>query len=154
GKAFRVAITADDNVISYVKAAKDDAVLKIDLPNGSFQNVTFKATVTMPRLERLTVNGDCQVTLAGFKSQKDCKLRVSGVSSLKGDLQAATVDLAADDASRITLKGSAKKAKLSCHGAGSLALAAFTAESADVTLTGTSQATVQVKSALDYDLSG
>src|SRR5439155_16775203 len=110
GKAFRVAITADDNVIDHVKAAKDDAVLKINLQDGSFQNVTFKAAVTMPRLERLTVNGDCQVTLTGFKLQKDCKLRVSGVSGLKGDLEAESVDLAADGASTVILKGSAKKA--------------------------------------------
>src|SRR5262249_50706376 len=106
------------------------------------------------RLEGLTVGGACQVTFAGFKSQKDCKLRVSGASGLKGDLQAESVDLAADGASNITLKGSAKKARLSCDGAGTLALAEFTADSAQVTLTGASQATVQVKGQLDYDLSG
>jgi RNA polymerase sigma factor (sigma-70 family) len=156
GKAFRVAITADDNVIDYIKAAKDDAALKIGLDGErrSFQNVTLKAVVTMPRLEGLTVSGASQVTLSGFKSQKDCKFRVDGASSLKGDLQAATVDLAADGAGTVTLKGSAKKAKLSGDGAATLKLAEFTADSADVTLTGASQATVQVKSALDYDLSG
>jgi RNA polymerase sigma factor (sigma-70 family) len=154
GKAFRVAVTADDNVIPYAKAAKDGTVLKIGLQEGNFQNVTLKMAVTMPRLEGLTVSGAGQVTLAGFKSEKNCKLRVSGAGSLKGDLQATTVDLAADGAGSVTLKGSAKKAKLSGDGAATLKLAEFTADSADVTLTGASQATVQVKSALDYSLSG
>jgi RNA polymerase sigma factor (sigma-70 family) len=156
GKAFRVAITADDNVIPFVKAAKDGSALKIGLDSErrSFHNATLKAAVTMPHVEGLTVSGACQVTLAGFTSEKDCKLRLSGASTLKGDLQAATVALVADGASRIALKGSAKKAKLSCHGASTLALAEFTLDSAGVTLTGASRATVRARSALDYHLSG
>src|SRR5262249_32388534 len=146
---------ADDNVIPFVQAAKEGSALKIGLDGArrSFQNVTLKAAVTMPRVEGLTVRGACRATLAGFTAEKDCKLRVSDVSSLTGELRAATVDLAAEGAGRITLRGSAQKAKLSGAGAGSLALAGFTADSADVTLTGASRATVQVKSALDYDLS-
>jgi RNA polymerase sigma factor (sigma-70 family) len=155
GEAFRVAVTADDNVIPFVQAAKQDSALKIGLDGArrSFQNVTLKAAVTMPRLEGLTVRGACRVTLTGFKAEKDCKLRVSDVSSLTGDLRAATVDLAAEGAARITLRGSAQKARLSGAGAGSLALAGFTADHADVTLTGAARATLEVKNTLDYDLS-
>jgi RNA polymerase sigma factor (sigma-70 family) len=156
GPAFRVAITADDNVISNVKATKDGSALKIGLDgkHHNFQNVTLKAAVTMPHLAGLTVSGASHVTLTGFKSEKDCKLRANGASHLKGDLEAESVDLRAEGASHVTLKGSAKKAKLSGEGASHLTLTDFAVESADVTLSGASHAAVQVKSDLDYDLSG
>jgi hypothetical protein len=73
---------------------------------------------------------------------------------MTGDLQAQTVDLVATGASRITLTGSAREARLSAQGAGRLALAGFTTQSASVLLGGASQATIQVKNALDYDLTG
>jgi hypothetical protein len=156
GKSFRVAITADDNVLSYVTATKDGPALKIGLDGAGrgFQNVTLKAAVTMPALEGVRASGASKVTIGGFTSAKDCKLRASGAGSLTGDLQAQTVDLAATGAGRISLTGSAREARISGEGAGRLALAAFTIRSARVVLTGASRATVQVKGTLDYDLSG
>jgi hypothetical protein len=151
-----VTITPDDNVLPYVKATKDGSALKIGLDGAgrSFQDVTLKAAVTMPALEGVSASGATKVTIGGFKSAKNCKLRASGASSLTGDLEAQTVDLGASGASRISLTGSAREARLSGDGASHLALAEFTARSASVVLTGASQAKIQVKNALDYDLSG
>jgi hypothetical protein len=156
GKSFRVTITADDNVLSYVTATKDGPALKIGLDGAgrSFQNVTLKAAVSMPALEGVSASGASKVTIGGFKSAKNCKLRASGASSLTGDLQAQTVDLGATGASRIALTGSAREARLSAEGTSCLALADFTIRSASVVLTGASQATIHVKGGLDYDLSG
>jgi RNA polymerase sigma factor (sigma-70 family) len=153
---FRVTITADDNVLPYVKVARDGSALKIGLDGKrrSFRQVTLKAAVAMPNLEGVSAGGASAVTVTGFKSEKDCKIRVSGASRLTGDLGAGAVDLEASGASHVSLKGSAKKARLSGTGASHLALAEFAVESADVTLTGASHAKLQVKSELDYDLSG
>src|SRR5437763_592582 len=124
----------------HVTAAKGGLVLKIGLDSAGrrFETASLKVAVTVPRLEGLTVSGACRVTLVGIRSDKDCKLRVSDASTLRGDLQAATVDLAAGGASRVTLKGSAKKARLSGDTVAGLELAEFSADSADVTLTGAS----------------
>jgi RNA polymerase sigma factor (sigma-70 family) len=156
GKSFRVAITADDNVLPHVKATKDGDALKIGLDRAgrSFQDVTLKAVVTMPALEGVSASGAGKVTIGGFKSAKDCKLRASGAGRLTGDLEAQTVDLGATGAGRISLTGSAREARISGEGAGHLALGDFTIRSASVVLTGASRATIQVKNSLDYDLSG
>jgi hypothetical protein len=156
GKSFRVTITADDNVLSHVTATKDGSALKIGLDGAgrSFQNVTLKAVVTMPALEGVSASGATKVTIGGFKSAKDCKLRASGASSLTGDLEAQTVDLGATGASHISLTGSAREARISGDGVSRLALADFSIRSASVVLTGASHAKIQVKSALDYELSG
>jgi hypothetical protein len=111
----------------------------------------------MPSLEGVTVKGAAKVTIAGFNSDKDCKLQLSGTASLKGDLQAATVDLEVVGGANVTvsLKGSAKKLKLSAHGANNrLELGGMAVERADVTLTGVCDAEIQVKNELDYELSG
>jgi RNA polymerase sigma factor (sigma-70 family) len=156
GKSFRVTITADDNVLPHVKATKDGSALKIGLDGGgrSFKNVTLKAAVTMPALEGVSASGASKVTIGRFKSAKSFKLRASGAARLTGDLKAQAVDLGATGAVRISLTGSAREARISGTGAGRLDLADFTIRSARVVLTGASQATIQVKDALDYDLSG
>jgi RNA polymerase sigma factor (sigma-70 family) len=153
---FRVTITADDNVLPYVEVTKDGSALKISLDSKRrrFHNITLKAAVALPDLEGVSAGGASNVTVAGFASEKDCKLRVSGASKLTGDLRAGRVDLEAGGASHVSLKGSAKKARLSATGASHLTLAEFAVESAAVTLTGASHAKVQAKKELDYDLSG
>src|SRR5262249_12641978 len=92
GKSFRVTITADDNVLRHVKATKEGPALKIGLDGAgrSFPNVTLKAAVTMPALEGVSATGASKVTIAGFKSAKNCKLRASGAGRLTGDLAAQT----------------------------------------------------------------
>jgi RNA polymerase sigma factor (sigma-70 family) len=156
GKAFRVAVTTDDNVVSHIKVAKDGSALKVGLTDGThnFENVTLKAVITMPTLEGLNVTGAGHATITGFKSDKDCKLRANGAGHLKGDLQAGSLDLEASGAGHITMKGSAKKARLVGEGASHLDLADFTVDQANITLTGASGAKVKVKDQLDYNVSG
>jgi RNA polymerase sigma factor (sigma-70 family) len=156
GDSFRTTITTDDNVLPFVNAAKEGNTLKIRLDgqNRSFQNVTLKASVAMPSLEGVTLRGASHVTLGGFKSGTDFKVRVSDASTLKGEIQAGDADLEATDASDVSLKGSAKKARLLAKDASHLKLAEFPLDSAEVTLKDASQATIQVKKQLDYDLSG
>jgi RNA polymerase sigma factor (sigma-70 family) len=157
GKEFRVTVTADDNVMPYVKVARKGSGLEIGLDSKglSFQNVTLKAAVVMPALEKVSAAGASHVSVRGFKSEKDCKVEVSGASHLSGDIQAQTVNLEASGASHISLKGSAKRAHLTASGASHLALSDFViGEKADVTLSGACHADIQVKGELDYDVSG
>jgi hypothetical protein len=155
GKAFRVAVTTDDNVMSHIKVTKDGSALKVGLESDRrFENVTLKAVIAMPALEGLNISGASHATVTGFKSEKDCKLRISGAGHLKGDLQAGNVDLEAGGASLVSLKGSAKRARLEANGASHVEMADFVVDKATVTLAGASSAKVQVKGELDYRLSG
>ncbi len=156
-KEFRVTVTADDNVMPYVKVTRKGSALEIGLDGKglSIQNVTLKAAVTMPALEKVSAAGASHVSVRAFKSEKDCKVEASGASHLSGDLQARAVDLDASGASHVSLKGSAKRARLTASGASHLALLDFAVgEKADVTLTGACHADIQVKGQLDYDVSG
>jgi RNA polymerase sigma factor (sigma-70 family) len=157
GKKFRVAITADDNVMPYVKVTRKGSALEIGLDSKglSFENVTLKAAVTMPALEKVSAGGASHVTLGGFKSEKECKIETSGASHLKGNLGAQALTLDVSGASHVALEGAAKRARLTASGASHLALLDLViGEKAEVTLSGSSHADIQVKAQLDYDVSG
>jgi RNA polymerase sigma factor (sigma-70 family) len=153
---FRTAITADDNLFPYIKVVKEGSTLRIslDTKEKSISAKTLKATITMPALEAVTLGGASQVTFKGFKSAKRFKAKVTSASRLNGEIEADQLNLDAIGAGRATLKGSAKKARISATQASSLRLDDFTLDQADVTLKDASTATVHVKVKLDYELSG
>jgi RNA polymerase sigma factor (sigma-70 family) len=155
GKAFGVAVTADDNLFEYIKAGKDGSVLKVSLDarNKSFRNATFKAAITMPTLEKVSLSDVCNGTIKGFTAAKDFKAHVADLSTLGGELKSTTLELEALDASTLTLKGSAKEGKLTAHDASHLLLADFALDRANVHLSEVSTATVRVRAKLDYNLS-
>ncbi len=156
GKRFRTAVTADDNLFTYIKVVREDANLRLflDADDKSIQNATLKAAITMPSLEGLKLGGASSVTVKGFKQTGSVKVTVGGASHLKGDLQADSLDLKATGASHVSLEGGAKKATLSASGASSLRLKDLRIGAASVQLSGASHAAVRVKDKLDYNVSG
>ena len=156
GKRFRTAVTADDNLFTYIKVVREDANLRIflDADDKSIQDATLKAAITMPSLEGLNLGGASSVTVKGFKQAGTVKVTVGGASHLKGDLQADSLDLKAAGASHVMLEGMAKKATLSASGASSLRLKDLRIATASVHLSGASHAAIRVKDKLEYNVSG
>src|SRR5262249_44154794 len=89
-----------------------------------------------------------------FKSPTDFKARLTGASVLKGTLEASRVEVDANGASKVSLKGAANGADLKATGASQLDLSDFALLNATVHLVGASQATVNARAKLDYELSG
>ena len=89
--SFSVAFTGNDNILDRIKVSKDDETLKIRLERHRFHHVSLEATITMPDLSGLNVDGLSNVTVTGFKSSQDFKLDISGASTLTGDLEAGDV---------------------------------------------------------------
>jgi serine/threonine-protein kinase len=155
GAAFKVSITTDDNVMEHIKVTKEGSALKIGMtPNQAYRNVTLKAAITMPTLQAVNLAGATNATVQGFKSTEPFKANLVGASTLKGRIDADSVEIDAVGGSKATLEGSAKSGQLKAVGASQLNLADFTLDSASVSLTGASKATVNAKAKLDYSLVG
>jgi hypothetical protein len=155
GSAFKVSVTADDNVMEHVKVAKTGSTLKIGMdPEWNYRNVTLKASITMPTLRAVSLAGASSAAIEGFKSTDGFKANLLGASRLEGTIESNSLALEAMGASKATLKGAAKDAKLSAVGASQLNLSDFTLENADVSLAGASRAAVNAKAKLDYSLVG
>jgi len=153
---FAVTIRVDDNILDLVEVYALGATLRLRLERGvSLRNATLEADITMPELEGLELSGASRASVSGFRSSGQLDIDLSGASSLDGDLEAGDVDINASGASRVVLEGSATEATIEGSGASSLDLADFTVNTAEVTLSGVSDATVRAQERIDpVDVSG
>jgi len=106
--SYSINVTADDNVIDYVRVSQIGQTLKIRLVTvPPLWSTTLRASVTMPQLNDLTVSGASRGTVSGFSSNEDLDITVSGASRLTGDITAGNVEFDISGASTIQLEGSA-----------------------------------------------
>jgi len=153
--SYSVNVTADDNVIDYVQVSQDGQTLKIRVGGvPSFRRVTLKASVTMPQLGGLTVSGASRGTVANFNSTEAVSIAVSGASRVTGDITAGDIEFDVSGASTVQLEGSAADMVAIISGASRFSLGDFTANNADVNISGASTGTINLDGRLDADVSG
>ncbi len=147
GATFKVTTTADDNVLEHIRVAKTGSALTIGLESGSYQlKKPLAAEITMPTIARLDLGGATRTTLAGFDSERDLKVKVSGSSKLSGAIRAQRADFTLDGASTLALSGSAGAARLVSHGSSDLKLGEFPLKQCELDLDGASTAEIAVQS--------
>jgi len=175
GDAFAVSVTVDDNLVKYLRIEVKGDTLRICLdPTVDYHNTTLKATVTMPNLRAMEVNGGATADVQGFTSQDSLDLllsgagkadftgmsagkvtiNVSGGARLSGGLQAQEFNGEVSGAGQVSFEGSASRAKLEASGAGKLDLKTFTVQEADLQLSGGANGTVSVTGTLNVEASG
>src|SRR5262249_26619402 len=157
GDSFKTSITADDNLFDYIKAVKEDSTLHLSLESNEKSIETkehLKAKIVMPSLRNLKLGGASHASVSGFKSSSEVGVDIAGASHLIGNLDTNKFVMEASGASHVELNGGARDAKLQCSGASHVNLAKFTLDQADIDLSGASHATIQVKSKLNYSVSG
>ena len=154
---FAVTIRVDDNILDLLDVSKEGDTLRLRLERGvSLRgDVTLEASITMPALDGLELSGASRASVSGFRSTDQLDIVLSGASTLDGDLEAGQTDIDASGASRVVLEGSATEATIEGSGASSLDLADFTVNTAEVRLSGASEATVNVQERIEpVDVSG
>ena len=155
--SFSVTIRVDDNILDLLDVSTVGDTLRIRLQRGvSLRgDVTLEADITMPELDALKLSGAARASVSGFQSTGQLDIGLSGASTLDGDLEAGSIDLDTSGASRVDLVGSATALTLEGSGASTLDLADFAVDTADVTLSGASEATVNVQERIEpADVSG
>ncbi len=139
--SYSVIITADDNVIDFVRVSMLGETLDIDITpgtsisSGSLRPLTLRVEIAMPELRELELSGAAEGVVTGFTFTEVFVLDLSGASNV-------VIDGTADD---MILRGS---------GASNADLSNFRVQNADVDLSGASEATINVDGRLDADLSG
>ena len=151
GDSFTVMVTADDNVIDMVDVTKSGQTLRIGLKSGSYNHATYRGSVGMPDLRRLQMADASVGTLTGFTPRR-LDLGLSGASQVTGRLEGGQINMAAREASTVTLGGSADDVALTASGASRANLGDLSAGTTRASLREASTATVNVKDKLDADL--
>jgi hypothetical protein len=178
--SYSVIISADESLFDYVEVSKVGATLKIYLnprhilTDFTLGAKTLKAEITMPDLYGLELSGASKGTITGFQSSHDFNLVVSGASTLEivnigvgntdievsgasrvnGDMTAHDTRFEISGASNCELSGSADKMVLVVSGASRVDQTDFPLNSANIELSGASEATVHVTGRLDITASG
>ena len=177
---YSISITADSNLFDDIRVTKVGQTLDIGI---EFPGVTvtiwnvaprLRAVVTMPQLQGLDSSGATHGTVTGFRSDENLDITVSGASTVElediaagdtvfdisgaskvtGAIVVEDLELEVSGASTVQLKGSANSLSVDGSGASHLKLADLTVGNADVTLSGASDATINLVGRLDADLSG
>ena len=174
--SYQISITASAKLFDYIDVSKSGNTLKISRKPYHFPTRTApgEVRINMPILNKLRLSGATKGTVAGFSSQEDFDLNVSGASGLDIDMEAGKTKLEISGASRVSgnvkvadaeftlsgasrakLSGSANNIVLNAWGASRLDLADFTLNDTSVSLKGASRATCgECCGNLDLDLSG
>lgn len=154
-RTFSVEITADDNILEYIRVDKSGDTLRIRPEwNRRYHSVTFKAKITMPNLYGINLSGGSQANIKGFSSSHDFSIGLSGGSKVAGEITAANADFDLSGGSQVVLSGAADDLDVNGSGGSQLDLEAFSVRSADVNLSGGGKANVNVNGTLDVKLSG
>lgn len=173
--SFSIRITADSNLFEYMDIKKLGTTLYVGLQkNHTYFDTTQRAYITMPDIRGLVASGASRVDMTDFNSTNDLKLEASGASQLELiDIEAGDTNIEVSGASRIfgkllmqsgnfnvsgastlELEGTAENIKADISGASSGKLEAFSIVDANMAVSGTSNATINLSGRLDADVSG
>lgn len=177
---YAVSITSSEALVDYLSVAQQGETLTIMIsPNHPFTDFALmrkilKAKITMPSIRSIALSGASKANVKGFESSDpfdldisgasrvnlnriktgDCTFVVSGASNLDGEVTATNVKFNVSGASSVDLEGTAEDVQLNGSGASKFSLDQFVHQTATVTLSGASQATVDTRKRLDFSLSG
>jgi len=173
--AFLVRITIDKKLYEYLDIDQRGHTLRIRLkPNHIYTDTTQRAIVTLPDLQRLELSGASEADVSGFSVTHtldfelsgasrmelghtiagDSKFSLSGASKVNGYIETDNGRFEVSGASQLTLKGNADNIDIEASGASDVTLPEFAVLTADVNLSGASDAVINVADSMDVHLSG
>lgn len=155
GDQYSVVIRVDDNLVDDLDVFVQGDTLRIQFdPNRLPLRATMEADITMPELTGVELSGASDGTIHSFSSSKDFRADISGASKLSGDFETGDARFDISGASDVRLEGSGKNLIVEASGSSDLDLANFAVEDADIRVSGSSKAEVNVNGTLNVDASG
>jgi hypothetical protein len=151
-----VSVTVNENLVEHLDVGVSGDTLRIYLKPGIgiTGGVTLKAKVTMPELTGLDLSGATHTTLGGFDSTKPLNGKVSGASTLRGDITSGDARFDASGASTVALQGSAQDLSVTASGASTVDFGRFSSKDTVVDTSGASRVNVNASGQLDVEASG
>jgi len=172
--AYSVSITIDEMLYSYLDVDQRGDTLRIGLkPSYAYIHTTQRAVVNLPDLSRLELSDASNMTVSGFSLSHalDCELHdasrlelehiiagncnftLSDASRVTGSIEMDDGEFRLNDSSDIELEGSADNIKIDGASSSDFLLEDFAVLTADVELSASSHAVVNVSSRMDVNLS-
>jgi hypothetical protein len=171
---YRVSITIDKKLYEYLKIDQRGDTLRIGLKSSYIYVDTIQqAIVTLPDLHRLELSDASKAVVSGFSvshsldfelrdaSRLDlghtiagnCNFSLSDASQVSGNIEMDDGEFRLNDSSTLELEGSADNIKIDAASSSDVILSDFPVVTADVELSASSYAVINVSSRMDVNLS-
>jgi len=155
GETPSLTLTLDDNLEAGLDVGMDGDTLRIGLkPRTTVTNATLQADLTVDSLEAIEGSGAVGIHLSSTLTGSSLDLRLSGASTIDGQVDSETMDGEISGASDVTLSGRAGTVVIDASGASDLSLLELEVAELKISLSGASSAEVKVKDSIEASLSG
>ena len=152
---FSIEIRIDDNIEDQLIVEKDGGRLRVMLThNVSYRKITIEATITLPDIQGIFIEGAATAEVNGFDLDHSLKIDIEGASRLSSTINSGDLDLDVEGAGRITLEGEGGDADITALGASNVDLEEFKTGDTDVYADGASSVTVFPTGNLTGSVSG
>lgn len=149
-----LSITADDNVLKYLRTTVEGDELKIDTKKNICAKNPIAITIGIHNLEAIKGSGAIEVLSDGKLKVKDMDIHLSGASKINLDMDADNVTTRGSGATELTLKGQAASHNVHLTGSGKLYALDFVVGKYDVETTGASECKINVLNELNIHVTG
>ncbi|HZY39581.1 MAG TPA: head GIN domain-containing protein [Mucilaginibacter sp.] len=149
-----VTITADDNLLKYIKTTVSGGKLRIYSKRNFCNEGELTLSIGVRNLEELSASGVVEVNSDGKINAKDMHFDLSGASKITMDINAANVTTSGEGASELNLKGQATSHNIDLSGDGKVYALDFVVGSCEIESSGVGHCEVNVLNSLSIHSSG
>jgi hypothetical protein len=137
-------ITADDNLMKYIKSSVDGDRLHIYTKRNLCGSGEIVINIGLKNLEQLKGSGAVEFISNGKLNTKDLHIDLTGASKIDLDLNAANLNTEGSGATEINLKGQASSHNLHITGSGKVNALDFVVGNYNIETTGASECQINV----------
>ena len=149
-----VTITADDNLLKYIRSESDGNVLKIYTKKNFCGSGEIIINIGVKNLERIDGSGAVDFHSDGKLNTKDLAIKLAGAGKVDLDLTAANVTTDGSGSTEIDLKGQATSNRVDLTGNGDMHAFDFVVGTYDIHTTGASDCEINVLNSLNVNTTG
>lgn len=149
-----LSITADDNLMKYVKSYVNGDRLTIKTKGSICNSGKFVVNISLRDLSELKTSGTVDLTSSGKINAKDLMIDMSGASKVTLDLNANRVNSSGSGISELNLTGQASEHDIDFSGAGHVNALNFVVAKYKVESSGVIHCKINVLNELNIDSSG
>lgn len=149
-----VKITADDNLMQYLRTDVSGDKLKISVKKSICAQKAVSVVIGVRNLEEIKGAGAIEITSDGKLNLRDLTLSMSGAGKVNLNLNAANLITKGSGATELTLKGQASSHTVKLSGSGKLNAFDFVVGKYDLETTGVGECRINVLTDLNVHSTG
>ena len=152
--SFAVKITADDNLLQYIRTEVNGETLKIYSKKNMCNTGEMTIHIGLRTLEELKAAGAVEVESDGKITTKDLRFKLAGATKITMDLNAAEVTSKGSGVTELNLKGQASAHNIDLSGSGKVHAFDFVVNTCNIETSGVGRSEVNVLNTLNVSSSG